>query len=91
MALARQIVSQVESLPGVTSVGITSELPVSYNGNTDWIRFVGRAYQGEHNEVNQRDVSSAYFTPLKATLLRGRYFTDAEDASVNSVDALRAE
>jgi predicted permease len=56
-------------------------LPVSFNGNTTWIRLLDRAYNGEHNEVNQRDVSSAYFTTLKAKLLSGRYFTDAEDAS----------
>jgi len=52
---------------------------LSFNGNTDWIRFVGRAYSGEHNEVNQRGVSSEYFTTLQANLLRGRMFTDAED------------
>ena len=52
-------------------------LPVSFNGNTDWIRFVGRPYQGEHNEVNQRDVSPDYFTTLRARLVAGRYFTDA--------------
>src|SRR6185436_18527563 len=40
---------------------------------------VGRAYSGEHNEVNQRGVSPDYFTTLQATLLRGRMFTDAED------------
>src|SRR6185436_4689687 len=42
---------------------------------------VGRAYGGEHNEVNQRGVSSDYFTTLQANLLRGRMFTDAEDQS----------
>ncbi len=42
---------------------------------------MGRPYNGEHNEVNQRDVSSGYFATLHAKLLRGRYFTDAEDAS----------
>ncbi|MGH9404171.1 MAG: ABC transporter permease, partial [Terriglobia bacterium] len=79
--LGRQLVSRIASLPGVKSVGITSVLPVSFNGDTDWIRFVGRPYHGEHNEVNERDVSSAYFTTLQAKLLRGRYFTDAEDES----------
>jgi macrolide transport system ATP-binding/permease protein len=77
----RQIVSRIASLPGVESVGITSVLPVSFNGNTTWIRIVGRPYNGEHNEVNQRDVSSLLFSTLHAKLLRGRYFTDAEDAS----------
>jgi macrolide transport system ATP-binding/permease protein len=81
VAAARRIISRVASLPGVESVGISSVLPVSFNGNTTWIRIVGRPYNGEHNEVNQRDVSSAFFTALHAKLLRGRYFTDAEDAS----------
>jgi macrolide transport system ATP-binding/permease protein len=81
VALGRRIVNRVSSLPGVKSVGIASLLPVNFNGNTDWIRFVGRPYNGQHNEVNQRDVSSGYFKTLRAKLLRGRYFTDAEDAS----------
>jgi macrolide transport system ATP-binding/permease protein len=81
VALARQAVSRVSSLPGVKSVALASVLPVSFNGNTTWIRFLDRPYHGEHNEVNERDVSSEYFTTLRARLLRGRYFTDAEDAS----------
>ena len=81
VAAERKIISRVSSLPGVESVGITSVLPVSFNGNTTWIRIVGRPYNGEHNEVNQRDVSSELFTTLHAKLLRGRYFTDAEDGS----------
>jgi macrolide transport system ATP-binding/permease protein len=80
-ALGRELVSRVARLPGVRSVGISSVLPVSFNGNTDWIRFVGRPYNGEHNEVNQRDVSGDYFRTLGATLLRGRAFTDADAGS----------
>ncbi|MGH9773510.1 MAG: ADOP family duplicated permease [Candidatus Acidiferrales bacterium] len=81
VALARRVVSRVASLPGIQSVGITTRMPLSGNGNTEWIRIVGRSYHGEHNEVNGRSVSSDYFTTLHAKLLRGRYFTDAEDAS----------
>ena len=81
VAVSRQIVNRIRSLPGVQSVGLSTVLPVSFNGNTDWIRFVGRPYHGEHNEVNQREVSSAFFSTLQAKLLRGRYFTDADDAS----------
>ena len=79
--MGRKIIDRVASLPGVQSVGISSVLPVSFNGNTDWIRFVGRPYNGEHNEVNQRDTSPAFFSTLKAKLLRGRYFTDTDDMS----------
>src|SRR5580658_343358 len=80
-AVERQIVSRVSSLPGVESAGVSSVLPVSFNGNTDWIRIVGHPYNGEHNEVNERDVSPAFFSTLHAKLLRGRYFTDADDLS----------
>ena len=81
VALGRQVVERLKRLPGVTSVALTSTLPVNFNGNTDWIRFVGRGYNGEHNEVNQRQVSSEYFSTLQAKLLRGRSFVDSEDGS----------
>jgi predicted permease len=81
VALARRVLSRAAALPGVTSVATASVPPVSFNGNTTWIRFVGRPYHGEHNEVNERQMSSEYFRTIGATLLRGRYFTDAEDAS----------
>ena len=81
IALARRIVGDISSLPGVRSAALASQIPISGNGNTNWIRIAGRPYDGKHNEVNQRDVSSAYFTTLRAKLLKGRYFTDAEDQS----------
>jgi predicted permease len=82
IALARQIVSRIESLPGVKSVGIsTNSIPISHNGNTTWFRVLGRPWHGEHNEVPERDVSPAFFTALGAKLLRGRYFSEDEDAS----------
>ena len=77
-ALGREVVRGIGQLPGVQSAAITSVLPVSFNGNTDWIRFVGRPYAGEHNEVNQRDVSPGYFATVRTTLVRGRYFTHAD-------------
>ncbi|HEV2691030.1 MAG TPA: ABC transporter permease, partial [Bryobacteraceae bacterium] len=81
VALGRRIVNRVSSLPGVKSAGATSVLPVSFNGNTEWIRFVGRPYHGGHNEVNGRTITAGYFTTVGAKLLRGRYFTETEDAS----------
>jgi macrolide transport system ATP-binding/permease protein len=81
IALERQVVNRIESLPGVKSVGISSDLPVNGWGDTTWLRVLGRPWHGEHNDMPERDVSSGYFTTLGATLLRGRYFTEAEDAS----------
>ena len=81
VAVSRDILRRLESLPGVQSVALTSRLPLDGNGNTDWIRFEGRPWNGVHTEVNARDVSAEYFRTLQAKLIRGRYFTDAEDAS----------
>ncbi len=78
---AHKIIDRVSTLPGVTSVAITSVLPVSGNGNTDWIRIVGHPFHGEHNEVNEREVSTDYFKTLQARLLRGRFLTQQDDAT----------
>lgn len=81
VTLGRTLLDRIAKLPGVQSVGIANQLVLSGNGNTDWIRIVGRPYNGEHNEVNQRDVTAGYLPTLQAKLERGRYFSDAEDAS----------
>src|SRR6185369_13727528 len=56
-------------------------LPISCNCNTDWVRFVGKPYNGVHNEVNNREVSAAFFQTLRAKLVRGRFFTETDDAT----------
>ncbi|GGG67126.1 ABC transporter permease [Edaphobacter dinghuensis] len=79
--LYREVVRRATSLPGVESAGITSRLPVQCDCNTDGIRIVGRPYHGEHNEVDERHISANYLSTLKATLRRGRFFTEADDTS----------
>ena len=84
VALAREILSRVAVLPGVKSAAISSRPPLM-QGNTMWIRVVGRPFNGEHNEVQYREVTAGYFTTLEARLLRGRYFSDQDDASTPPV------
>jgi macrolide transport system ATP-binding/permease protein len=81
IALERQIVNRIESLPGVKSVGLASQLPIVHWGNTTWFRVLGRPWHGEHNQAPEREVSTGYFTTLGARLSRGRYFTEVEDKS----------
>jgi len=81
VALYREVVRRATSLPGVESAGITSRLPVQCDCNTDDIKIVGRPYHGEHNEVNERHVGVNYLSTLRVTLLRGRFFTEADDKS----------
>ena len=84
IALGREMVRRISSLPGIESAALTSMLPVQ-GGNTVWIQVVGRPYGGEHNEVAFRRVTPAYFTTLRAALVRGRWFTEADDASRSRV------
>jgi macrolide transport system ATP-binding/permease protein len=81
VGLYREIVRRVSSLPGVESAGMTMILPVQCNCAVDEIQIPGKPNVGEHNEVDERHVSAEYLRTLKASLVRGRFFTDAEDAS----------
>jgi macrolide transport system ATP-binding/permease protein len=79
-AFARAVVERVRALPGVEQAAVTTVLPVTCNCNTDWIRFVGKPYNGVHNEVNEREVSSDYLQTLGARLTRGRMLNRDDDA-----------
>jgi predicted permease len=81
IALEREIVRQVQALPGVKSVSLTTKLPIEDGDNTTGFRIVGRPYHGEHNDAAIRSVSSAYWTTLQTRLVSGRYFNDDEDMS----------
>lgn len=81
VAILREATRRLSALPGVESVGITSDLPIQCNCDTDWIRIVGKPFHGEHNEVDERDVTPGYLPTLKARLIRGRLFTEDDDKS----------
>lgn len=83
--LARQMVTTLDALPGVQSAAVSTRLPISGNGNTTWIRIQGHPWTGEHNEVNEREVSSEYFATLRARLITGRFFADSEDSTKPNV------
>jgi predicted permease len=81
LALQRDVMSSVAVLPGVESVGLARQLPVSNNGNTIWFRVIGQPFHGEHNDVPERQVSTGYFETVKARLVGGRFFAETDDAS----------
>jgi len=81
----REIARRLASLPGVKSAGVANALPVSSGWGSTWFEIVDRPNHHEQNEAFNRQVSSDYFATVQARLLRGRYFTDAEDASKPSV------
>jgi macrolide transport system ATP-binding/permease protein len=85
LALSRDLTDRLRRLPGVESIGLTGVLPVSFNGNTTWIRIVGKPYDGAHNEVNVREISAGYFQTIQATVLKGRSFLEADDVNAPKV------
>jgi predicted permease len=84
-AAQRQLLDRIAALPGVTSAAATSQLPVTTNGNTEWIRFVGRPYDGKHNEVNGREVTANYFSTEGREGCRDR---DADGAAGGATSGL---
>ena len=93
VALERQVLQGVSSLPGVKSAAITSRLPLGDGDGTTTFQIVGRPYHGEHNgyEVTFRKVSAGYFSTLQARLAEGRYFSDDEDKSKPLVAVINQE
>ncbi len=85
MGLYQEVARRVSSLPGVKSAGMSSVLPVECNCPTDSIQFPGRPYQGEQNEVVERHVNPEYLPTVKARLVRGRVFTEADNTSTPGV------
>jgi predicted permease len=81
VALDREIINRVQALPGVTSVGLTTKLPIEDGDSTTDFHRVDRPYHGEHYEVAIRVVSSNYMATLETRLVSGCYFNDGDDAA----------
>jgi predicted permease len=81
IALERQIQTRVATLPGVRSVAFTSVLPLGDGDGTITLAVFGQPHHDDLREVIDREVSASYFTTLQAQLIRGRLFTEDEDAS----------
>ncbi|HEY4356804.1 MAG TPA: ABC transporter permease [Acidobacteriaceae bacterium] len=81
VAALRNVMAQLATVPGVQSVSAADLPAMNGNGNTTWMRFVGKPYDGKHQEANQRSISVDYFRTLQTRLLKGRLFTEDDDAS----------
>lgn len=91
VALVREILRRVESLPGVKSAGVTTKMPIEDADWTTGFIIVGHPDDGKNKEVAIRFVSAGYMTTLKTSLLSGRYFTDDEDSSKPGVVIINHE
>ncbi len=85
IALSKRVLDRIAGIPGVVSVAHTSMAPVTCNCNTTWFRVLGKPYHGEHNDAPEREISGDYFKTIQAKLIRGRFFTEADDAKATQV------
>lgn len=81
LALDREVVARISRLPGVISVGLATDPPLTCNCDTTWFRVLGRPWNGEHDEAPERDASPDYFKTLQARIVRGRSYTEIDDSS----------
>jgi len=79
--------SRAAALPGVESVGATSELPLNGEHNDNAFYIAGHTYApSEFDDANFRQISNSYFATMRIPLLSGRGFTERDTA--NSAGAL---
>ncbi len=76
----QQLQTRVSGLPGVETVGLVTELPLSGQPNDLPFTVEGRppVAPGEEYDADFRRVNQNYFSALRIPLLRGRNFTEQE-------------
>jgi putative ABC transport system permease protein len=86
-AFYQQALARLETLPGVTSAGASTLLPLSGSGSRQGFRIEGRAPSSpdEILEAHDRSISPGYFRTAGIPLLRGRAFTEADNADAAPV------
>jgi putative ABC transport system permease protein len=83
--LVRDAVRRIEALPGVASAGVTYNLPLE-GGLGIPFNIAGRTpANGRYDGRGWLNVSPGYFEIFKIPVLRGRVFTDRDDAGTEPV------
>ena len=79
-AFYTDVIQRVQSLPGVRSAAVITNLPLYRQGNTNSIRIEGRPEPppGQAPVVATRVISPGYFETMSIPLLSGRNFTDQD-------------
>jgi putative ABC transport system permease protein len=81
------VIQRVESLAGVKSAAVTTNLPLYRQGNSISIGIEGRPAPppGQELIVVTRIISPGYFDTMSIPLLRGRQFTDQDTSTSPNV------
>jgi len=79
-AFYEELFGRLRSLPGVESVGATTQTPLSPGDNWSGFAIEGRPDPpaGDQQQAATRAVSNDYFHSLRIPLRKGRFFSDAD-------------
>ncbi len=83
----QQVLQRVSHLPGVTSAGYSTSIPLSWKGGTNGIYPEGitNPVPGLAYDANHRQVSAHYLQTMNIPLRQGRYFDERDNAQSMSV------
>jgi putative ABC transport system permease protein len=83
----RELIRRVETLPGVISAAVATNLPLTETGNSVGVSIEGRADPAPDRVpiVITRIISPRYFETMGIPLLKGRAFTEEDKADSPSV------
>jgi putative ABC transport system permease protein len=84
-AFTANLVAQLRQIPGVTSVGATSNLPLTGQGPTMLYAYDGKPDGFTSQHAERLSVTSDFFTASGTRLLAGRAFTDGDNGTAPPV------
>jgi putative ABC transport system permease protein len=86
-AFYRELLDRVRAFPGVDTAGAITGLPLTGIGwsGTATIDTQAVSPRDANPEVDQRPVTPGYFEAMGVQLVRGRYFTDADNETAQPV------
>ena len=85
-AFFRELTGRLEALPGVKSVGLVSQLPLTGSGPLSPFAYNEETARNfESVTADGRNVSPTYFQTMNARLLAGRTFTDLDSVGTPPV------
>jgi putative ABC transport system permease protein len=85
-AFFAQLLSRVESLPGVSAAGAVNLVPLETRDESIYFSIEGRPPfpSGEAPLADLRNISTGYFRAMEIPLLKGRTFTDQDRQAVST-------
>ena len=77
----QQIMQRVEAVPGVRSAGFVTTLPLEGGSTNGGVKIAGRPADPKAPLItNKQFVAGNYFSAMRISLIKGRYFNDSDTA-----------